>query len=70
MRHTEINADSKRNLNIAEVVDLVGVSRATIYRMIDSGEFPRPVRITTRRVVWVRAEIDAWMDEKMEARRA
>ncbi len=65
----EATVERQRFLKISEVVDLVGVSRATIYRMIDSGAFPRPVRVSAMRVVWVKAEIDAWMRDMAEAPR-
>jgi prophage regulatory protein len=59
----------KRLLKIAEVVSLVGVSRATVYRLIDSGEFPKPVQLSARRVAWVSAEVEDWMRKLEEAPR-
>lgn len=41
-----------RCLSIHEVVQMVGMSRPTIYRRIRAGEFPSPVRISNRRVAW------------------
>src|SRR5688572_4223632 len=31
-----------------EVLEMIGVSRTTLWRMVQSGSFPPPVRITTR----------------------
>ena len=39
----------------------VGLSHATIYRMISNGEFPRSVRIGVRATGWRSDEIDDWL---------
>ncbi len=66
----ESGASRKRLLRIAEVTALVGLSRATVYRLIDSGGFPRPVRLSPGRVAWVRREVEDWMSRLEEAPRA
>lgn len=62
-------APRKHLLRIAEVVDAVGLSRATVYRLVDSGRFPRPVQLSPGRVAWVRREVEDWMRHLEEARR-
>ena len=37
-----------------------GISRATIYRMMAAGKFPRPVSIGTGAVRWRQADVTAW----------
>ena len=48
-------------LRRSEVVARVGLSRATIYRMISSGEFPRSVRIGVRATGWCSDEVEEWL---------
>ena len=48
-------------LRRSEVVARVGLSRATLYRMISNGEFPRSVRIGVRATGWRSDEIDDWL---------
>lgn len=43
-----------------EVERRTGLSRTTIYRLMDEGRFPRPRRIGARAVAWQQHEIDAW----------
>lgn len=43
-----------------EVERQTGLSRATIYRQMDAGTFPRPRRIGQRAVAWPQHEIEAW----------
>ena len=42
------------------VEKLSGLSRATIYRLIKSGKFPRPLSIGTGSVRWRQSDIIAW----------
>jgi len=43
---------TQRNLTIKEVVDAVGISRATIYRMMAVFKFPLPVKRSIQLVGW------------------
>lgn len=52
---------ANRYLRRTEVEALIGLSRSTIYRMMDEGEFPRPIRLTRKAVAWKDADIAAWL---------
>ena len=51
----------KRALRLKEVLGLVSLSSATVYRMISSGEFPRSVRIGVRATGWRSDEVEEWL---------
>ncbi len=53
--------ESGRWMNIEAVKAYVGISTATIYRMINSHGFPRPKKLC-RSSRWDREEIDAYME--------
>ena len=55
-----------RFLRISEVVARTGLSRSTIYEWSADGRFPPPVRLSDRVVRWVEAEVEAWMNERLE----
>ena len=38
-----------------------GLSRSTIYALMDAGDFPRPIRIGKRAVAWPQSAIEAWL---------
>lgn len=58
-----------RLLRLPAVIDRVGLHRATIYRKVESGEFPKPIHISQNAVGWIEAEIDAWIAARIaEAR--
>src|SRR6266496_3543662 len=49
-----------------EVVEMIGVSRTTLWRMVREGSFPRPVRITERNVGYVLEAVEAWMQARTQ----
>ena len=43
------------------------LSKSSIYRLMDSGDFPKQVSLGARSVVWVRAHIEEWCAQKVAA---
>jgi prophage regulatory protein len=41
-----------------------GLSRSSIYAMMDKGEFPRPIRIGKRAVAWPESAIVTWLGSR------
>ena len=48
-------------LRRSEVLARVGLSQATLYRLISRGEFPRSVRIGVRATGWRSDEVEEWL---------
>ena len=44
-----------------EVESITGLSRASIYRLIADGDFPRPVKVSAAGVRWRSSDITAWI---------
>lgn len=59
----------ERLLRRPEVERKVGMTRSTLYRMIDKGLFPAPVHIGGV-AAWPLSEVDQWIDELKENRSA
>ena len=53
-----------RLLRRKEVEQMVGLSRASIYRLADLGVFPHPVRVGPRAVRWRLGDIERWILER------
>ena len=49
-------------LRIDQVTSLTGISRASIYREIKAGRFPKPLKATDHISVWKLTEIERWMN--------
>jgi prophage regulatory protein len=47
-----------------EVSRRTGLSRTTIYRLVQSGEFPAPRQLGARAVAWSEAEVSAWIETR------
>lgn len=46
------------------VMDAVGLSRASIYKFINEGRFPKQIHLSERTAAWRLSEIRAWMDKR------
>ena len=44
-----------------QVLEMIGVSRTTLWRMVQCGAFPPPVRITQRNSGYVLEAVEEWM---------
>jgi prophage regulatory protein len=58
-----------RLLRLAQVLEITGLSKGMVYRLVREGKFPKPCKpggIATR---WVESELRAWR-EHVEAARA
>jgi prophage regulatory protein len=54
-------APPERLLRIGTVLDRTGFSRATLYRKIADGSFPKQVKISERCAAWRESEVNAWI---------
>ncbi|MGE0623179.1 MAG: helix-turn-helix transcriptional regulator [Pseudomonadales bacterium] len=57
---TPESSATSRFLRLPAVVEITGVSPATIYRWARQGYFPRPVRLGPRLSAWPADEVRAW----------
>jgi prophage regulatory protein len=56
-------------LRFYEVKATVKLSKSTIYHRIAQGTFPKPVSLGGRAVGWLEAEIQDWLQRRIEASR-
>ncbi|WP_306155246.1 AlpA family transcriptional regulator, partial [Roseovarius sp. MMSF_3281] len=49
-----------------DVQKITGLSRSTIYRHINAGTFPAPVKLTERLIGWHSSTISDWMASRPE----
>lgn len=61
-------ATQRRLIKISTVVDKIGQSKGWIYKRIRDGEFPKQVSFGPGAVAWVEAEVDGWIDERINSR--
>ncbi|WP_028725899.1 helix-turn-helix transcriptional regulator [Paracoccus zeaxanthinifaciens] len=43
------------------IEELTGLSRSTIYNLMQKGDFPKPVKLTGKAVGWSESAISDWL---------
>ena len=51
------------------VIERVGLSSATIYRLERAGKFPRSIPLGVHSIGWLEADIEAWIRARAENNR-
>ena len=59
-----MNSQNRPFLNIKEVSELLGISVSTINRLIEKGDFPLKVKLSPRRIVFMKKDIEQWIEDK------
>ena len=67
MEFEDTNLERKPFFSIKEVQRITGLSRSTIYRQIKRGDFPRPRVLSQRKVAFLKAELESWIQEREPA---
>ena len=57
-----------RMLRLPAIVEKTGLSRWTINRKEEAGDFPKRVRLGPNSVAWLEDEVDAWLGERIAER--
>ena len=60
---------SDRILRLSDVIIKSGLSRSSIYSMVDAGHFPVPIQLGARRIGWLESEIVNWICQRILLRR-
>ena len=51
-------------LSSRELLKLIPLSRATIWKMCREGRFPKPIQLSASRIGWQYTDVLAWIDER------
>ena len=57
-----------RLLRRRQVEEITSMSRSSIYRLMQEGEFPRPVKVGSAAVRWRSSDITEWLESRPVAR--
>jgi prophage regulatory protein len=63
-----VTSAGKRTLRIWQVVEKVGLSAPTIWRLCSAGQFPKPIKISKGCTAWLECEIDQLIDARAAER--
>ncbi len=56
-------------LKLPEVKRITGMSGSSIYRGAANGTFPKQIKLGERSSGWLKSEVEAWLQERIEASR-
>jgi predicted DNA-binding transcriptional regulator AlpA len=62
------NDDELKILRRREVQNLTGLPTSSLYQLIANAEFPRPVKLSARRVGWLASEVKSWIARRLADR--
>jgi prophage regulatory protein len=68
--HAANDNQPARLMSPKEAATETSLSRPCLTLMSAEGQFPKPVRLGERRIAYVRAEVEAWIDSRIAARAA
>ncbi|WP_323897580.1 helix-turn-helix transcriptional regulator [Aeromonas allosaccharophila] len=58
-----------RYIRMKETCHKTGLSKSSIYDLMNAGAFPKTIKLGGRSVAFVEAEVNAWMAERLTASR-
>ena len=58
------NSENRPFLTIKEVSKLIGLSVSTINRVVKKGDLPSKVKISPARMVFIKKEIEEWINSR------
>lgn len=56
-----------RFIKLPAVLNVSGMSRTQVYKLMGEGRFPRSVRLSARSVAWVESQVQDWMAQRVAA---
>lgn len=54
-----------RLIRLPEVQNIIGCKKASIYKMLEEGKFPKPIRYSPRLVVWPETVVLQWVQDRI-----
>jgi prophage regulatory protein len=61
------NIDAGKSLiPVSEVVKRIGISRTTLWRLVQAGQFINSYRLSPGRVAFRLADVEAWIESRKE----
>ncbi|WP_338156957.1 AlpA family transcriptional regulator [Cycloclasticus pugetii] len=55
-------------LRLPEVIKTTGLGRSTIYRDINLGSFPKPIKLGEKSTGWLSSDISTWIESRIKER--
>jgi prophage regulatory protein len=68
-RENKVVINEQTFLRLPKVIVLTGLSKSTLYAMIQQKSFPSSILLGRRTVAWLKSEVEEWISERIQASR-
>ena len=58
---------SSQFIRLPQVREITTLSKSSIYRLMEEGDFPKQHALGARTVVWSKSQVEEWCAQKMSA---
>ena len=58
-----------RLLTVEQVMDRTTLSESEIRRRMAESQFPKPIKLSAKRVAWIPSEVTAWVQDQIKRER-
>lgn len=58
-----------RLLRMRQVLEMVGLSKSQVYRMMQQAKFPLPIQVSERCKRWLLEDVESWQNERIAENR-
>lgn len=66
---TTSSNQQSRIIRLSEVINRVGLCRASIYNLIKAHDFPAQIQLGLNSVGWVESDVQTWINNRIAASR-
>lgn len=56
-------------IRLPEVIKRTGISRSSIYRLVNKNKFPAPVKISEKAIAFIEREVNDWIENLINSSR-
>jgi len=57
---------NKAWFRVKDLSEILSIGQSTIWKMVKLGTFPKPKSITPRLTIWMRQDIEQWVENKQK----
>jgi len=61
---------TNKALRLPAVIERTGLSRSSIYRLVQLGQFPANIKLSERASAWRESDVTAWLESRRPANAA
>ena len=53
-------------VRMSRLVEMIGLSRSTIWKLLSEDQFPNPIRLGSRSIAWRVKDVEEWLQSREE----